>query len=102
MNEKNKGIDFLRLVLMFMICVLHVLGHGGVLKASKIGSVQSNLFWFLEIFSICAVDAFALIFIPISVTIDVIITCAAAMIYSISSLPFPFIIDNSIVATSNK
>ncbi len=60
-KEHNCGIDLLRLLLMFMVCILHVLGQGGVLANSPIGSIKYSVFWFIEIFSYCAVDAFALI-----------------------------------------
>ena len=60
-KEHNCGIDLLRLLLMFMVCILHVLGQGGVLANSPIGSTRYSVFWFIEIFSYCAVDAFALI-----------------------------------------
>lgn len=60
-NERNYGIDFLRLVLMYMVCVLHTLGCGGVLNACESGTLAYRVFWFFEIFSYCAVDGFALI-----------------------------------------
>lgn len=60
-TERNHGIDFLRLVLMFMVCVLHVLGKGGVLASCQEGTLQYGLFWLLEVFVYCAVDGFALI-----------------------------------------
>jgi len=60
-KNRNYGIDLLRLVLMFMVCTLHVLGQGGILDASIVGSTGYLIFWFLEIFSYCAVDAFAII-----------------------------------------
>lgn len=60
-NERNYGIDLLRLVLMFMVCLLHILGQGGVLGASSAGSVQYKVFWLLEVCGYCAVDGFALI-----------------------------------------
>lgn len=58
---RNRGIDLLRLVLMFMVCVLHTLGQGGVLNACAEHSVGYYTFWFLEVFAFCAVDGFALI-----------------------------------------
>ena len=61
MTQRNKGIDLLRLVLMFMICILHILGQGGVLASCKVGTMQYDVFWLLEVVSYCAVDAFALI-----------------------------------------
>lgn len=60
-NERNYGIDLLRLVLMFMVCMLHILGQGGVLSASHRGSIEYGAFWFLEVCSYCAVDGFAII-----------------------------------------
>ena len=60
-KERNYGIDLLRLVLMFMICILHVLGQGGILASSATGTAKYSVFWFMEIFAYCAVDAFALI-----------------------------------------
>ena len=61
MQSRNYGIDCLRLVLMYMVCLLHVLGQGGILVASKEGTLNYYVFWFLEIFAYCAVDGFALI-----------------------------------------
>lgn len=60
-KERNYGIDLLRIVLMFMVCMLHTLGQGGVLEASNTGSFGYKTFWFLEILSYCAVDGFAII-----------------------------------------
>ena len=34
MNEKNYGIDALRILSMFMVTILHVLTQGGILNAS--------------------------------------------------------------------
>ena len=61
MNERNYGIDFLRLILMFMVCMLHTLGQGGVLSACSSGDINHKIFWFIEILSYCAVDGFAII-----------------------------------------
>lgn len=61
MDKRNYGIDLLRLVLMFMICLLHTLGQGGILNSSIKGTLNYNTFWLIEIFSYCAVDAFAII-----------------------------------------
>lgn len=60
-KERNYGIDLLRLVLMFMICILHVLGQGGILASSTAGTAKYSVFWLMEIFAYSAVDAFALI-----------------------------------------
>ena len=61
MEKRNPGIDLLRFVLMFMVCVLHVLGQGGILARLTPGTLQHSAFWFIEIFSYCAVDSFAII-----------------------------------------
>lgn len=60
-KERNYGIDLLRLVLMYMVCMLHTLLHGGILEASAVGSVGHKVFWFMEVLSYCAVDSFAII-----------------------------------------
>lgn len=60
-NKRNYGIDLLRLVLMYMVCVLHTLGQGGILNASEGGSIGYKTFWLIEIMAYCAVDGFALI-----------------------------------------
>lgn len=60
-GRRNYGIDLLRLVLMYMVCLLHTLGQGGILSASPAGTVRYGAFWFLEIAAYCAVDGFALI-----------------------------------------
>ena len=58
---RNYGIELLRLVLTYMVCMLHTLGQGGVLSACPEGTVGYRAFWLIEIFSYCAVDGFALI-----------------------------------------
>lgn len=61
MVKRNYGIELLRLVLMFMVCLLHTVGQGGILHYSIKGSINYNIFWLIEIFSYCAVDSFAII-----------------------------------------
>lgn len=58
-NTRNYGIDALRLLSMFMVVILHVLGYGGVLNAAK--GENWIVGWLLEIMAYCAVDCFALI-----------------------------------------
>ena len=60
-EERNYGIELLRIVLMYMVCMLHTLGRGGILKASISGTAGHKVFWFLEILSFCAVDGFGII-----------------------------------------
>ncbi|MGT2963782.1 acyltransferase family protein [Streptococcus acidominimus] len=60
-QQRNYGIDLLRLVLMFMVCMLHVLGQGGILATVPVGSLGHRVFWLIEIASYCAVDSFAII-----------------------------------------
>ena len=60
-NERNYGLDLLRVVLMYMVCMLHTLFQGGVLPACTAGTIPHKVFWFLEVLCFCAVDAFALI-----------------------------------------
>ncbi len=60
-NERNLGIDFLRMLAMFMVSTLHILGQGGILANAGVLSVNYEIAWFLEIAAYCAVNCFALI-----------------------------------------
>lgn len=60
-NNRNCGIDLLRLVLMFMVCMLHILGQGGVLSENNLNAAGYPVFRLLEVCSYCAVDGFAII-----------------------------------------
>ena len=57
--RRNYGIDLLRLVAMFLVVVLHVLGQGGILNNTS--GVTNYFCWLLEILAYCAVDCYALI-----------------------------------------
>lgn len=60
MENRNYGVDLLRIVLMYMIVLLHVLGHGGILgKQNDVISFFS--IWSIEELCICSVNCFALI-----------------------------------------
>lgn len=63
MSERNYGIDFLRLILMFMICMLHVLSQGGIMDAVIETDIAYRyaIYSFLYVVSYCGVDGFALI-----------------------------------------
>lgn len=61
MKKRNAGIDLLRLVLMYMVCMLHVLLQGGILNNCQPGTNAHRAFWLMEVFAFCAVDGFALI-----------------------------------------
>ncbi len=60
-KERNYGIDALRIVAMFMVVLLHVLGNGGVLLSTEVFSLHHSLAWFLEISAFCAVNCYAII-----------------------------------------
>lgn len=46
---------------MFMVCILHTLGQGGILSAVKSSTPQHEIAWFLESAAFCAVNCYALI-----------------------------------------
>ncbi len=60
-DKRNYGIDALRIVSMFMIVLLHTLGHGGILSSVNIFSGKYYAAWLIEIASYCAVNCYALI-----------------------------------------
>ena len=59
--SRNYGIDLLRMVSMYMVCVLHMLLHGQVLDNAPAGSVNYFVAYLLFIASYCGVNCFALI-----------------------------------------
>lgn len=60
-NERNYGIDLLRIVAMFLICVLHVISQGGILPSVDNGSVSFSVLSILRVCTLCGVNCFALI-----------------------------------------
>lgn len=59
-QSRNYGVDLLRIVSMFLVCMLHVLGAGGILQNTTT-STNFQLAWFLETLAFCAVNCYALI-----------------------------------------
>ena len=60
-QERNYGIDLLRMVAMFMVGILHTLGQGGVIARAYAGTAQYTIAWFLELAAFGAVNLYALI-----------------------------------------
>ena len=60
-KERNNGIDLLRIISMFMVVILHVLGQGGVIGKLIPFTINYSIVWILEIASYCAVNCYALI-----------------------------------------
>lgn len=61
-SAHNVGIDLLRIVSMYLVVLLHVLGVGGILD--NLGEPYTNQYrfaWLLEIGAYCAVNCYALI-----------------------------------------
>lgn len=56
----NYGVDSVKIISMFMVVVLHVLGQGGILKTVTVGSPNYYIAWCMEIAAFCAVNCFAL------------------------------------------
>ena len=59
-QSRNLGIDLLRVISMLGVVVLHVMGHGGVLKLCQT-PLKFSLAWLLEILAFPAVNCFVLI-----------------------------------------
>ncbi len=60
-DSRNYGIDLLRMLAMYMVCMLHFIGQGGILYASRAFPRQHAIAWKFEIAAFCAVNCFALI-----------------------------------------
>ena len=59
-TTRNYGIDLLKIVSMLMVIILHILGHGGMLKKVPFLSAKYEMLWLLEISCFCAVNCYAL------------------------------------------
>ncbi len=60
MKERNYGIDIFKMFAMYLVCVLHVLGQGGVIYTVEPLSLNYAVSWSLELIAYVAVDCFAL------------------------------------------
>lgn len=59
--NRNYGIDFLRILSMLFVLLLHILKQGGILGNLEKFSLGYNIAWFVEICAYCAVNCYALI-----------------------------------------
>lgn len=60
-EKRQRGLDLLRVVSMFLVVILHLLGRGGVLAAAPYGSGAYQAAWLLECGAYCAVDCYGLL-----------------------------------------
>ena len=60
-GKRNYGIDFLKLLCMLMVVILHVLGQGRILDSVDFLSINYGMAWMMEIAALCAVNCYALI-----------------------------------------
>ncbi|MCD8129640.1 MAG: acyltransferase family protein [Oscillospiraceae bacterium] len=54
------GVDAIKILAMFMVVILHILGKGKILENTETFSAQYEVAWLLEIACYCAVNCFAL------------------------------------------
>ena len=59
-NQRNYGIDLLRMLSMYMVCMLHTLGRGGIIASAASDPVKHNIAWFFEIAAYCSINCFAM------------------------------------------
>ncbi len=60
-KRRYLGVDALRLLAMFFVVLLHVLGQGGVLAATGLLGLKWGYAWLLECLAYGAVDIYALV-----------------------------------------
>lgn len=60
-KQRNAGIDLLRVVAVYYVIVLHILGQGGLEQAAGDGTYQHYACTVLSSWSMCAVNIFGLI-----------------------------------------
>ena len=61
MEQRNRGIDLLRMTAMWMVVILHILNKGGVLAAAAPLSAGQGTARLLETAAYCAVNCYGLI-----------------------------------------
>ncbi len=61
MKKRNYGIDLLRIIAMFFVVIIHILGQGGVVETVADDKGKFAIAWFLYIIVYCAVNCYALI-----------------------------------------
>lgn len=60
-KKRELGIELFRIVAMFLIVLLHVLGRGGVYAHAEYLGTNYKIAWFLETAAYCSVNCYALI-----------------------------------------
>ena len=61
MIKRNYGIDLLKIISMFMIVILHVLGRGGILYNLGFITKRYVIFWLVEITCFVSVNCYGMI-----------------------------------------
>lgn len=60
-EERNYGVDILKILTMFMIVMWHIIGHGGIIKNVQIFTVHYSLIWIIESILYCIVNVYVMI-----------------------------------------
>lgn len=60
-EDRNIGIDLLKIISMIMVVLLHILNFGGILYNTRNLSINYEIAWLLEIIAYCSVNCYALI-----------------------------------------
>ena len=58
-QKRNLGIDALRIFSMFLVIILHIMGHGGI--SQNVTGAKFYIVSFLNVAACCAVDIYAII-----------------------------------------
>ncbi|MBR5535610.1 MAG: acyltransferase family protein [Clostridia bacterium] len=60
-SSRNYGVDLLRIVAMFMVLFLHILGNGGILFELEPLSARGITAWFFEMATFSAINCYGII-----------------------------------------
>ena len=60
-KKRNEGVDLLRIIAMFMVLFLHILGNGGILFEAEVLSSHGIVAWFFEMATFCAINCYGVI-----------------------------------------
>lgn len=61
MKQRNYGIDFLRILAMFFVVIIHILSYGSIIETAENDTKKLAIAWLLKIIAYCAVNCYALI-----------------------------------------
>lgn len=58
--RRNYGVDLVKIISMFFVVALHILGFGGILESTQKFSINNGIGNYIYVLAMCAVDVFVI------------------------------------------